>query len=147
MPLTLSQSEPTPITATLRVILLGLCSAVGMWGWNGLHALLFCLRVKRVLAQIELMLAAFRAGRLPVSGYGGQAPDLAARLTIPAQARRASARVVRAQKADMSRCAAQPETLHATSSRNNQPQPEHGRSPPPLRVLGSAHRPIALKRR
>ncbi len=145
MDLTQSQSAPTPITANLRLILLGLCSAMGMWGWNGLRTLLFCLRVKRVFAQIERMLAAFRAGQLPVLGYRSQAPDLAARLTIPAPAGRASPRLFRARTADMSCCAAQPEPLHAPSWHNTQPQPEHVRSSPPLRVLGSAQRPIALK--
>ena len=53
-----------PITASLRLILRGLRSVLGMWGLDAPVAILMSARAGRIFGRIERMLARFRAGKL-----------------------------------------------------------------------------------
>ena len=57
-------AAPDPISASLRLILLGLRSVLGMWGLDGTVTVAVSNRAGRIFWQIERMLARFRAGRL-----------------------------------------------------------------------------------
>ena len=59
-----SSSAPDAISASLRLILLGLRSVIGMWGLDGPRTVLLSNRIGRVFGRIERMLMRFRAGKL-----------------------------------------------------------------------------------
>ena len=54
------------ITASLRLILRGLRSVLGMWGLDGPVTIVVSNRFGRIFGKIERMLARFRAGRLRI---------------------------------------------------------------------------------
>ena len=64
MDLTQSQSEPDPITASLRLILRGIWGVLGMWRLEDSQKALAWRRISAAFRGIELMLARFRAGKL-----------------------------------------------------------------------------------
>ncbi len=59
-------SEPDRITASLRSILLGLRSLMGMWGLDGARTILLYNRTGQIFRRVERMLMRFRAGKLRV---------------------------------------------------------------------------------
>ncbi len=70
----LTSSEPDPITASLRSILLGLRSLLGMCGLDGPFTVLLFNRTGRIFGQIERMLTRFRAGKLRQMPHRPTAP-------------------------------------------------------------------------